>query len=170
MQNQLRQNIIAGAVYLLFGLFVIFVLIPLGVDEPANVEHAALAPSYWPKIICSALAALGLAILVRSMLQLKKRPSTTAHKEVEQVPETTMWRAVVVVVGYFLLYALLEKLGFVLATVIALALLMLFAGERRVKILLPVSLGVPVALYLFFTKAASIPIPNGILETILSGG
>ena len=44
---------------------------------------------------------------------------------------------------------------------------MLIAGERRPLHIALVSLGVPLALYFFFTKAASIPIPAGILEPIL---
>ena len=54
MRGWLNQDAITGALYLALGLLVVFVLIPLGVDEPGNVEFAALAPAYWPRIIARA--------------------------------------------------------------------------------------------------------------------
>lgn len=169
MQHYLNQNTIAGALYLILGLFIVFILIPLGVDEPSNVQYPPLAPSYWPRIISFCLAALGVAILVRSGMRIAKG-SAVGEASDDPAEERIYWRAGVVIALGFTLYAVLETLGFVLATTIALVILMLFAGERRVQIILPVALGVPLALYFFFTKAASIPIPSGILESILVGG
>lgn len=169
MQHYLHQNVLAGALYLILGLFVVFILIPLGIDEPSNVQYPPLAPSYWPRIICLCLAALGLAILVRSGIRMSKG-SALGETDEDAPDERNLWRAGVVIALGFALYSVLETLGFVLATIIVLVILMLFAGERRLQIILPVATGVPLALYLFFTKAASIPIPSGILESILVGG
>ena len=67
----------------------------------------------------------------------------------------------------FALYFGLEPLGFVLTTAIGLAVLMLLAGEYRVYVVLPAAILVPLGLHVFFTKAASVPIPMGILEPLL---
>ena len=166
MHNWLNANAIAGALYLILGLFMVFVLIPLGVDEPGNVEFAVLAPSYWPRVICLALAALGLGMLVRNWLSHRSGEPNAAD-EPSTLSELVFWRVALVIAGSFVLYMLLEPLGFVLAGAIALALLMLLAGERRPLHLALISAGIPLLLYLFFTKAASIPIPAGILEPIL---
>ncbi len=169
MNYLLRQNVIAGGFYLILGLLIVFVLIPIGVDEPSNVQYAPLAPSYWPRIICFALAVLGIAMLIRSVMQI--RSGWASGEAPEDAPEARLiWRAGVVIALGFALYAVLETLGFVLATAIVLVVLMLFAGERRLQIILPVAAGVPLALYFFFVKAASIPIPAGILESVLVGG
>lgn len=166
MQNWLNQDAITGAFYLALGLFMVFVLIPLGVDEPGNVEFAALAPSYWPRIICLALTALGLGMLVRTGLSLRNGTPPDAEPD-SPLREIMFWRVGLVIISTFVLYAVLETLGFVLAGTLALVLLMLLAGERRPLHLVLISLGVPLLLYLFFTKAASIPLPAGILEPIL---
>lgn len=166
MRHWLNQDTITGALYLTFGLFFVFVLIPLGIDEPDNVEFAALAPSYWPRIICLALTALGLGMLVRT--GLSSRQADPSHAEQgSHIREMVFWRVGLVIAGTFVLYAVLETLGFVLAGAIALILLMVLAGERRPLHLALISMGVPLLLYLFFTKAASIPLPAGILEPIL---
>jgi hypothetical protein len=54
---------------------------------------------------------------------------------------------------------LLEVAGYLLTTVAALGLLMFLYGQRRVKILLPVTIGLPVVIYLFFTKVLQIVLP-----------
>lgn len=164
MSKFLNIGSVAGAVYLLLGLFVVFVLIPIGVDEPSNVEFAVLAPSYWPRVICIVLALLGIGMLVRRFLEIQKGK---AEEEESGIRDLIFWRVGLVIAGTFLIYAVLETLGFVLTGIIALAVLMLIAGERRPLQIALVSLGVPLALYFFFTKAASIPIPAGILEPIL---
>jgi len=169
MNYLLRQNIIAGCAYLILGLLMVFVLIPFGVDEPSNVQFPPLAPSYWPRIICLAIAVLGVAILIRSAIQLKNG-SVPAEDPEGADADHYLWRAGIVISLGFALYFVLETLGFVLASTIALVILMLFAGERRWQIIVPVALCVPLALYLFFVKAASIPIPAGILDSILVGG
>ena len=154
---------LAGLLYLIGGLFVVFVLIPIGIDEPGNVEFSALAPAYWPRIICLVLAGLGAAMLVRGWMN---RHSLDNESD-GAFAGIIWWRAVLVIAGTFALYAFLDFLGLVLAGAIALVMLMLFAGERRPMLMACVAIGVPMALYVFFTKAAGIPIPSGILEPLL---
>lgn len=166
MREWMNPNTITGAVYLALGLFLVFVLIPVGIDEPGNVEFAVLAPSYWPRVICFVLAALGTGMLVRFWMNMRSGDAD-GEKEISRFKGLQLWRVGIVIVGTFVLYYLLESLGFVLAGAIALALLLMFAGERRPVYVALISIGVPMLLYLFFTKAASIPIPAGILEPIL---
>ncbi len=165
MQKFLNVNAVAGALYLLLGLLVVFVMIPIGIDEPGNVEFAVLAPSYWPRVICIVLALLGLGMLVRRALEVRREDEQDFVSG--NSDKLVIWRVGLVIVGTFALYAVLETLGFVLTGVVALALLMLLAGERRPLHIALISLAVPLGLYFFFTKAASIPIPAGILEPYL---
>ncbi len=156
-------GMLAGLFYLIGGLFVVFILIPIGIDEPGNVELSALAPAYWPRIICLALAALGAAMLIRGWLNR----SSSDEEAASLFSGIIWWRSGLVIAGTFALYSSLDYLGLVLAGAIALVLLMLLAGERRPVLIACISVGVPVALYIFFTKAAGIPIPSGILEPLL---
>ncbi len=166
MREWINPNTITGAVYLALGLFLVLVLIPVGIDEPGNVEFAVLAPSYWPRIICLVLAALGTGMLVRFWMN-KRGGAVDPEAQTSPFKGLLLWRVGVVIGGTFVLYYVLEPLGFVLAGTLALALLLLFAGERRPIHVALISIGVPMLLYLFFTKAASIPIPAGVLEPIL---
>ncbi|MGI9384629.1 MAG: tripartite tricarboxylate transporter TctB family protein [Methyloligellaceae bacterium] len=170
MSQENRIHLIAGLVLLAFGVLGVAVLIPLGVDEPGKLQFAALSPSYWPRIICIALALLGAGIVASILLKARSGEADDGDGDTEvDAAEATPLRALAAIVLLFVLYLVLEPLGFVLAGALALAAYMVLAGERRATIIGPVAVGVPLVLYLFFTKAAQVPIPAGILESILVG-
>lgn len=171
MDHTSRINLIVGLLFLGLGLMAVFVLIPVGIDEPPSVDFAALSPSYWPRIVCLFIAGFGVLIIAGVLLSWRGGGTDDTHPEATPVPvESTPLRTLTALVLMFVLYAALEPLGFVLATVLALVVLMLLAGERRSLVIGPVALGVPLALYVFFVYAASIPIPMGMLEPLIAGG
>ncbi|MEM8976309.1 MAG: tripartite tricarboxylate transporter TctB family protein [Pseudomonadota bacterium] len=164
-----NKDVLAGLTFVIFGIITLAVLIPVGIQQPPSVQYRALSPSYWPNIVAGAITALGLALLIASVLAERSRDQAdgaTNHLE----PAGSVWLAVRPLVALAICFALyfgLEPLGFVLTTSIALVALMVLAGEYRPQIVIPVALIVPIALHLFFTKAASVPIPMGILEPLL---
>ena len=166
--SELRKiNLIAGPLMLGFGLLAIFVIIPRGIDEPGSVQFAALSPSYFPRIVCFMLAGFGAIVTIRALFANAQTqpPAPGAPPE-----ERTFMRTVTVFAVMLALYLSLEPLGFPLTTALALMILMFLANEHRLMVMLPVAIGVPAALYLFFTQAANVPIPAGILEPYLVGG
>ena len=60
---------------------------------------------------------------------------------------------------------ILEPLGIVMASMIGLLLFAVIFGEKKIKILLPITLLFPICLYYFFVKVANIPLPLGIWES-----
>lgn len=155
-----NKNLLSGLALLAFGVLSLTVLIPFGVQQPPSVQYRALSPSYWPYIVAIAICALGLALTITAIVS--KQPDAPAP-----TADGSTWLALrpfVALAICFALYAGLEPLGFVLACAIGLAALMLLAGETRIHFVLPVAIVVPLGLYLFFTKAASVPIPMGVLE------
>lgn len=160
-------NLIAGPLMLGFGLLGVFVIIPNGIVEPGGVQFAALSPSYFPRIVCYMLAAFGAFVTFRTLIQ----KSGASESVADAVPEERIiMRTVTIFAVLLALYIALEPLGFPLTGAIALLILMFLADERRLKIMLPIAIGIPAGLYLFFVKAANVPIPSGILEQYLVGG
>ena len=158
-----NKNLLAGLVLLTFGALSLGVLIPFGVQQPPSVQYRALSPSYWPNIVAAAICLIGLALTVSAAMT--KQPEDQAPPSIG-----TAWltfRPFVALGICFALYICLEPLGFVLTCAIGLAALMVLAGEYRPQMVLPVAIIVPLGLHLFFTKAASVPIPMGVLETWL---
>ena len=156
-----RMDFWAGLVFLLLGLVVWLVLIPIGVDEPKKVQYAVLAPSYYPRIIAIAMALVGIAVTARAVTAV-----STDRLLGMPAGETVLKIGVVFAILVALSY-LLPNLGFVLASFLALIALMVLAGERNPVIILAVAIILPVVLYFFFTKLANIPIPGGVLDPYL---
>jgi len=155
-----NKNLLAGLVLLAFGALTLGVLVPYGVQNPPSVQYRALSPSYWPNIVAAAVCVIGLALTVTAAMEGTQADSKLTRSD-------SIWfalRPFVALAICFALYFGLEPLGFVLTCTIALAALMMLAGEFRPHVILPVALIVPFGLHLFFTKAASVPIPMGILE------
>ena len=161
MNYLMKRDMLAGISVLFIGILLVFVLIPIGVDEPGSVEFAALAPSYYPRFVGIAMILLGLAITVRSIY----RP---VADDLFEIPESVLvYKAICAIVIMFATAIFVSSVGFVLVGAAALLALMFLAGERSPVIIAVAVIGLPLLLYFFFTKLANIPIPGGVLEPVL---
>ena len=152
-----------GIGVLILGILILAVIIPLGIDRPGNVEHAALAPDFWPGIIAAIIALTGLWLAVR--------PARKDGGEEEDGEDSGRWRqrlpGLAVTLGaLFGFYLLIPYLGMVAPGALLIFCLMTYAGERRWWPRLAFAGGVPVLLYVFFAYVARIPIPLGVFETL----
>ena len=164
----LNRNIVAGLCFLGFGVLAVAVLIPYGIAQPPSVKYRALSPSFWPYIVCSAIGVIGVLLLIYELAAASRnRNRTGAVAAPAGRPAWIALRPFLVMVLLLAIYLTLEPLGFVLTTTLGLVALMLLAGERRPTIVLPIALLLPLALHLFFVKAAQRPIPGGVLDFLL---
>ena len=155
---------LTGAGVALLGLLIFTVLIPWGIDRPGNVEHAALAPDFWPRIIAAIMMALGVLLAVRPTPDDEVEDGNGAEGAGRRLHRLA---GLAVVLGaLFAFYFLIPSLGMVVPGVAIIFALMVFGGERRWLRATLIAAGVPIALYLFFVHVASIPIPLGVFETL----
>ena len=145
----------------LAGVALYGLIIPLGVDQPSNLDVLSTGPRFWPNIIAGMLCAVGLALLLRR--------STPIIAD-EDAPEASVGQRLVglvlVLLVLFTFYLVIEHLGMVVPGMALIFLMAWFAGERRVLLLTTLSLGVPLGLYVFFVHIANIPIPLGWFESL----
>ncbi len=161
--NWITRDVVAGALILAIGLIFVFILIPIGVDEPRRVKYAALSPTYYPRIVAFILVVIGAAVLARAVF----RPTAT---EMDSEAHPTGARRLLGISTILVAFALLlTPLGFVLASALALFAAIWLAGEQRIHISAAISVILPVLLYFFFLKVARIPIPLGVLKPVLEG-
>lgn len=152
---------VTGLGVLALGLLLFLVIIPVGVDEPSNVEHLALAPQFWPKIIAAIISLMGILLFFRQPGVESEDEAETDEKWTARIPGF-----VVTFVALFGFYFLTPHLGMVVPGMVLILGMMLFAGERRFLMIVTISLAVPLLLYFFFVHVASIPIPLGIFEAL----
>ena len=156
----IKKDILAASVFVFFGLLLILLLIPRGVVEPGNVELAILSPSYYPKIISYILILIGLGIFIKNF-------PNGFFEESEKIEKKYLFRILIIFITILTIVFFLPTFGIPLTSGIALLFLLMLGGERKPIIIFLVSTLVPLLIYLFFTKVAQIPIPNGLLESLL---
>ena len=170
---------VTGLGVLVLGLLIFFVLIPAGVDRPGNVEHAALAPDFWPRIIAAIIALTGLLLTIRPVPEGDseedgqrgadevgaggggegRRGGEAAAGWPRRLPGLA-----VTLGALFAFYFLVPFLGMVVSGAVLAFGLMRYAGERRWLAGAAIAAGIPVLLYVFFVYVASIPLPLGVFE------
>jgi putative tricarboxylic transport membrane protein len=160
----LNQSRFTGIGVVALGLVLYFILIPVGVVEPGNIKHMALAPRFWPKIIAAIIAIMGVLLIIKPAEVLKEDSEGDKN-------QSRSWRdrtpGFSVAFGSLLtFYFLIPHLGMVLPGMVMIFGLMMFAGERRFLLAAAIAISIPLLLYFFFVHIASIPIPLGIFESL----
>ena len=170
MKQQAKDIFVGLAVTLLGGL-VLWVLIPCSVVVPPSVKIATLSPAFWPKVLAGAITVFGLLIALQGFMKSNaKSENPPGTEEAKAAPEASAppksskaLRAGGAILGMLVYYLLVEPLGIILASVLIFPLFALLYGEKRIKILAPLAVLLPVGLYYFFTVAAHKPMPTGFL-------
>jgi len=164
MKSTRNLDLFAGLLFTCIAALIIWVAIPYGIQEPKKVKFAALSPSYYPRLVGYCLFAFGLILLATRWLSKKVDSDSSSNLHPRWV---LIFISIVATLAAY--YIALEPLGFVLASAIAVFILLLLAGERSIAALISIPLILPIALHLFFTKVANIPIPSGVLHPIIGG-
>lgn len=144
-------DIVAGVV--LLALVVTVFVITLDFPPPGQPNDPGTAA--FPRLVAGALGVLAVMLLVRP-------------EQGEPLPRARDALRVAGVVGLLLFYvAILEPLGFILATIIFLVGALLLAGARSLLVLVLMPAGVSVALFYVFYELLRVSLPRGVIEGIL---
>jgi len=162
-----QKDLAAALLFIAVALLLLLVAIPFGVVEPKKVKFDALNPSYYPRIISYCLLLFGVVLLT---LRTVAKPAPDSELELEHKSGRIKLVSLVWLAGMLAFYYLsLPTLGFVVSSAIVLLLLLLTARESSLWVLIGLPVVLPIGLYYFFVKVANIPIPAGILESVLLG-
>ncbi len=159
-----RSDLILGGVTIAFACLALFVVIPAGVENPGQINVMALGPSFWPSVIAVFICSMGILVALQAYRSHRNRKSSEADEPANFAP--TRWiGALVLLAGYYLL---LDILGMVVTSALALLTFMLLGGERRPVLIVAITVILPVALFLFFRYVANVSIPMGIFGDWIS--
>ena len=178
MANKISQELYVGIGILVLSILAYFFAIPIGIVVPDGVDIRALSPDFWPGIIVIVLGVAGLSLVIQGlasmgMLPGKGNSGLAAGPDNDPAPETqelsikkAALRVTVFVSTLFAIYFAIPLIGMVASTIPAIMFLAWYAGERRWKIILSLSIALPLLLYFFFVYVANVPIPTGIFESL----
>ncbi|NQV82717.1 MAG: tripartite tricarboxylate transporter TctB family protein [Rhodospirillales bacterium] len=164
------SDAILGAVLTVGAVMMLLVIIPISVQVPKSNKVLAMSPDFWIKIIVWFALALGAQLIFQGLRNAKVGLSEDDIAAIEEKQShhhpmgRSMLMVLIAIANLFLYYFLIQWFGMVLASSISAITFILLCGERRVKIMVPLAVLLPVALYYFFFKVANIPMPLGIFS------
>ena len=146
-----KVNIVIAVILILFGLFYAYLTINL----PDRNLPNTLGSSFMPWLLVSCLFGLSLLLLLQTII---KGSAETCDYQISIKEGAGIFWLSIIVIGY--IYSL-DFIGFLLATPVFLAILMLLTGARSWKQIAVTSTAVTIGIYLFFQKVFQIILPAG---------
>ncbi len=134
-----------------------FYLVPTWVELPGGIKNFYQAPDFWIRVITVGLFTVGALLIIFSRKEERNNGDTPAYSR-----QMALKLSLGILV-FFLFYFFLDVLGIVVCSSLAIVAIALIYGERRIMHLVIPAITLPVGLYFFFLKVASIPMPIGIL-------
>ena len=156
------DRLFGGAVAVLSILFLAFAVPSIDTEwqSGTGTQFFVVGPQLFPNIAGSLTLLFGVLIALQG--------SRDDRIKSLQSPESRRSAVLVIVLG-LVFVALLNLLGFLVSAFLTLCVFLLSFGERRLTVLLPVTFGVPVVVYLVFLKGFSLELPAGPIDFLFGG-
>ncbi len=172
MKNEYKLDLTLAVAVIIFALLVLWILIPK-IHIPLNAHSVFVLPSFVPKIFISFLCFLGVSLLFRTIVKIKREAPknfATDTKNAFNIRELlASERLAIVIFSIFFIFVIsLEYIGFVIPSIIFLGGMMKFFGQKNKVTIAVIMLLVPIILYIFFRHIAEVYIPIGELFTVIS--
>jgi putative tricarboxylic transport membrane protein len=127
------------------------------VEQIPEVKYRAIAPTFFPYVITVTLAILGVLLICEGWRQ----PEAPVFKV--KITRKDAYRLILFLLMMLVYLKTVNILGFILTSIIFVALAEPLLGERRPHVVIMVALGVPAGLYVLFFKLLRVILPTGIL-------
>ena len=150
-----KANVITGVVFLALSVFAYM----QAQKMVGKIMTDALGPGFWPKVLGLVMGVLSLALIVEGLFG--------KQAEGEKVPiafGTDGFHRVLKLFAVLIVFgAILYFLGIYVGILFMMPLCMWLHGERNKKILVGLSVGSCLFIYLVFGLALRVPLPMGLL-------
>ena len=163
--KQVRDASFGFGIALIAFVFAYWV-IPAAVVRPPNVKSIVLLPSFLPYALTVGVGALGFVCGLQACFG-----AGVPSEDGEGLQPSRNWplrllSLAAVLAGYYLLPDVVGMLGI---SILSMVILLWAGGERSIIRGGLVAVLLPLGVYLFFSKVAQVPLPEGAIFT-LSGG
>ncbi len=149
--SESRAEQAGGVILGVFSLLLYFVIIPA---EVADVRGMGVSPRFLPEVVGILLFVLAVMLFMngyRKRNQEEQKIFSLSRREAKLVVKSLVLVALYIVVFDFA--------GYIISTMLALGLFMYMYGQRKKKVLISVTLAIPVLIYLFFTRVLHMVLP-----------
>lgn len=116
-------------------------------------DSVAFSPAFWPRLLASMLFILSAIFLIQTLIKHKDEFYRFEKKALSRVVRMCFLLGVFSVVLVFF--------GFFISSLVLVPLAMLILGERRIPLILTISVAVPVFVYVIFELILNLQLPKG---------
>ena len=163
-QTQAFANLVASILFIVFGAWAL--MQTYGFQE---VKNTYVQPALFPQIMTVGLLIFSIILFVQSVIKLTtmKETDPLAEKAATIDPrDRGVLAALAVIVLCIFFVATLKALGYVLASAVISAAIMVLIGKRNWLQIVLVSILVPLVMWLIFYKVLTVNIPMGVLQPL----
>lgn len=163
-QTQAFANLVASILFIVFGAWAL--MQTYGFQE---VKNTYVQPALFPQIMTVGLLIFSIILFVQSVIKLTtmKETDPLAEKAATIDPrEKGVLAALAVIVLCVFFVAAFKALGYVLASAVISAAIMVLIGKRNWLQIVLVSILVPLVMWLIFYKVLTVNIPMGVLQPL----
>jgi type VI protein secretion system component VasK len=158
-------NIILSVITALLSVYVFYVCIQF-----PEVVDSVPGPGIWPRAVSICLFVVSLFLLFRTIFSKKDRnekenvPDSDNSQEKTRVFLNQKMFRVYIMMGIAVVYlGLMMLAGFIIATALFIAVIMIFMDEKKILFALAVGLGSSLGMYFLFYQVFRIILPPGLL-------
>ena len=161
--GRVNFNTIASVFVIAFAI-AMFVLIPSQIEKPIIVlaeDAMSLKASLFPQLVAAALLVLGIWFFFKSF-------SLTETNRLRELKLPAIANVSITLVAMGAYAPLMASVGFVVSSVLLIAFLATFYGNRNYTLTAAVAITVPVAIFYTFTKWLATSLPPFPIDTFLT--
>ena len=145
MIKTMDSDVLSGAALVILGIAG-----NIGSSTIVNMVVTRLSGAFYPEVLFTIIILCGLGLIYQGVKREKKEP----------FPSFKILDLTEIIITLLIYVYVMEYIGFIISTFLFLMVSMFIYGERRVKIMIPVSVVASIGIYFLFTKAFMISLPN----------
>ncbi len=152
-----RGDIIAALLCLSLGLAGYFVIVPAAVYVPTKFAGTVNSPAFLPNVLFILLVGLSVIYLLKSVTIFLREAAQGRARNTDWL---LAGGTALICIGYV---GAIHLVGMTLGSALCVAAAILYFGERRPFVIGSIAIILPVLLWYFFVKIASIHLPTPVL-------
>lgn len=156
-----RLNIITGCVLTIFGLVVIFLVIPFNI-EPQSVDNYVNSPKFFSYVIAAVLTVLAILLIIQNIFRMRHLKNVKQEESEENESLGFGWYETVNIglftAGSAAYLFLMETTGFVISSIALLAISMYFARVNKLWLVIS-AVGIPIFIQQLLWHTMTIRLP-----------
>ena len=165
-QTKAFASLICSILLLIFEIWAYFETTGFKVHKRAFVQ-----PATFPQIMICGMFIFTVILFLQSIFKVffgmkKEDPENELAASINPFTNKGVAAALFVIILCILYTALFNKLGYVLVSACVSVIIMLLIGKRDLKIVIPVSIIVPLVMWFIFYKLLTVNIPMGVFQPL----